>query len=125
MKTKLKKVKSKAPKLWSLTKTDAEFSKFIRARDGKCMRCGSLEGLTCSHFWVRQHKSVRFDPDNCIALCWPCHSFHFEKEKQGAYRDFMLNWLGTAKYNILEKKARSSYPQRDAIMDCMSMLGFK
>ena len=116
-----KRVKSK---LWSLKKADDEFSKWIRERDGQCMRCGSKKYLTCSHFWARQHKGTRFDPKNCITLCWmPCHKYHFEKEKQGDYREFMLTWLGEKEYKALEKRARRVYPQTRAIMDCMELLG--
>jgi len=112
--------------LWSLKRADDEFSKYIRERDKRCMRCKRVEDfkkLTCSHFWVRQHKGTRFDPENCIALCWPCHAFHFEKEKQGAYRDYMIRWLGQEKYDQLAKKASNTYPQSRAIIDCMTMLG--
>lgn len=116
-----KKTKSR---IWSVKKADAEFSKFIRERDGKCARCGTTKNLTCSHFWPRQHKSTRFDPKNCVAVCWmPCHKYHWEKEKQGAYRDFMLNWLGEEEYELLRIRARSIYPQSSAIIDCMKLLG--
>lgn len=111
-------------KLWSLTKADQEFSKWIRKRDGKCVRCGSTEYLTCSHFWARQHKATRFDPENCVTLCWmPCHKYHWEKEKQGAYRDFMLSWLGEERYTALEARSKATYPQIDAIRGCMILLG--
>lgn len=116
-------------KIWSLKKADDKFSEFVRARDGKCMRCGkprsSDNPLTCSHFWVRQHKATRFDPKNCVAACWmPCHKYYWEKEKQGAYRDYMLSWLGKKEYDALEQRARSTYPQSQAIIDLMEMLGY-
>lgn len=117
-------------KLWSLKKADEEFSLWIRKRDKwRCKRCfkqweEGVGGLTDSHFWNRQHKGTRFDPENNDAICWfPCHAYHFEKEKQGEYRDFKLRQLGTRKYNALEKRARSIYPQDKAIMDCMRLLG--
>jgi len=117
----------KKPKFWSIKKADDQFSLYIRERDGKCMRCGKLRDksnpLTCSHFWARQHKATRFDPENCVSLCWmPCHKYHWEKEKQGDYRDFMLRWLGQDRYNQLEKRARSTKPQLDAIIECMWLL---
>lgn len=116
------------PKLWSLKKADTEFSLFIRERDRKCMRCGKKKGpdnpLTCSHFWNRQHKGTRFDPENNDAVCWmPCHKYHWEKEKQGDYRDFKVRQLGMARYQALEARARGTYPQDRAIMDCMVLLG--
>lgn len=111
-------------KLWSMKKADQEFSKFIRERDGNCQRCGTTENLTCSHFWGRSHKATRYDPNNCVAVCWmPCHKYHWEKEKQGDYRDFMISWLGEEEYAALERRARSSYPLVDAIRDVMVLLG--
>lgn len=52
----------------------------------------------------------------------PCHKYYWEKEKQGDYRDFMLTWLGKKRYDLLEKKARGTYPQSTAILDCMNLL---
>ena len=115
---------AKTLKIWTTKKADMEFSKWIRKRDGKCMRCGTINNLTCSHFWVRQHSSTRYDPDNCVAVCWmPCHKFHWEKEKHGDYRNFMIKRLGESGYKKLEVKARSTYPRSDAIRDCMKLLG--
>jgi len=106
-----------------MSKADEEFSKYIRARDGKCVRCGTVKNLTCSHFWARQHKATRYDPKNCVTLCWmPCHKYHWEKEKQGEYMDFMIQWLGPAGYMELEQRARSTKPLADAILECMQLL---
>lgn len=115
------------PKFWSIKKADDMFSLYIRERDGKCLRCGKLRSdtnpLTCSHFWARQHNAVRFDPENCVSLCWiPCHKYHWEKEKKTYYRDFMVRWLGEEKYMQLEKRARSIKPQLDAIIECMQLV---
>ena|SRR3990167_2926016 len=126
--------KRKESKIWSLKDADSRFSNYIKERDNfTCKRCGkifdsydglSMKNLTCSHFWARQHKGTRFDSKNCISLCWmPCHKYHFEKEKQGDYREFMLTWLGKTEYKELEKRARGVYPQTRAIMDCMELLG--
>lgn len=116
--------KQSKQKVWTTERADAEFSKWIRNRDKVCMRCGTTKNLTCSHFWVRQHSATRYDPDNCVAVCWmPCHKYHWEKEKHGDYRDFMLKRLGEEKYKELEKRARSIYPRYNAIVDCMKLLG--
>ena len=73
----MNKILSKKTTIWSTKKADIEFSKWIRKRDGKCMRCGTINNLTCSHFWVRQHSATRYNPDNCVAVCWmPCHKYH-------------------------------------------------
>ena len=111
------------PLIWSMKQADEKFSRWVRKRDGRCARCGTTKNLTCSHFWARQHKATRYDPENCVAVCWmPCHKYHWEKEKQGDYRDFMLKRLGKKGYDNLEKKARSIKPLSDAIVDCMRLL---
>lgn len=116
--------KLRKPKIWTTKKADTEFSKWIRERDGKCKRCGTIKNLTCSHFWVRQHSATRYDPKNCVSVCWmPCHKYHWEKEKHGDYMRFMLSWLGEEEYKKLEDRARSTYPRDDAIRDCMKLLG--
>ncbi len=118
------------PKIWSMKTADDEFSLFIRERDGwKCVRCGRQfevgeRGLTDSHFWGRAHKGTRYDPLNNDAICWfPCHAFHWEKEKQGEYRDFKLKQLGEVEYAAMERRARNTYPLSDAIIGCMLLLG--
>jgi hypothetical protein len=104
-------------KLWGTTKADKEFSKMIRARDRCCQRCGSTTNLQCSHFWSRNHSSVRYDVENCITLCAGCHYFKWETEKQGAYRDFMLSKLGELGYAELRERAMKLKSRRDAIKE--------
>ncbi len=113
-----------------MKKADDEFSLWIRNRDNwKCVRCGKQfevgeGGLTDSHFWGRGHKGTRYDPLNNDAICWfPCHAFHWEKEKQGEYRDFKLKQLGKKRYQQMEAKARGTYPLVNAIIECMKLLG--
>lgn len=63
---------------------DQAFSQYIRLRDKKCMRCGSLvrfndKGLPvshqASHFQGRRKEATRFDPLNVDTLCGGCHSY--------------------------------------------------
>jgi hypothetical protein len=67
-----------------LDQADSAFSKWVRLRDMKCMRCGSLVQLNAkglpvshqnSHFQGRGKENTRFDPDNCDTLCGGCHSY--------------------------------------------------
>ena len=110
-------------RIWTMKKADTEFSIFIRKRDGKCARCGTTKNLTNSHFWARQHKGTRYDPKNCVAICWfPCHAYYWEKEKQGDYRDFMIEWLGMDEYTKLEMRARRVKPLSEAIIEVMQLL---
>lgn len=104
------------PKL--VKELDAMISALVLKRANyTCVRCGKhyspnkngkYIGLTCSHYWDRQYKSVRFELDNLDALCWmPCHKQKWEHDKQGEYRDYMLRKLGNEGYDRLEVKARS------------------
>ena len=114
--------------IWSSAKADREFSLHIRARDGKCMRCGRKPpdiNLQCSHFWHRGHSATRYDPKNCIALCAGCHLYKWEVEKQGEYRDFMVRWLGQTEYDLLKKRAQSTVKRSDAILQLMKLLNGK
>lgn len=64
---------------------DKIFSKYIRVRDGRCVRCKregeydkqglQIKGLQNSHFWGRKNESTRFDPENCDSLCYGCHQY--------------------------------------------------
>ncbi len=88
---------------------DSLFSKLIRARDGRCVFCGRVEGkLECSHFWGRGNKRTRFDPLNCDTLCFQCHSKN-EGNKQGFYRTWKMKQLGLTEYDALERRARSIF----------------
>ncbi len=120
----LQKLKVKKQKLWSSKKADIEFSKWIRVRDGKCLRCKTTQNLTNSHFWSRNKSALRYEPDNCITLCaWKCHIYGWEKEKQGAYRDFMIERLGEPRYEELKKMYyQSKMSRREAIINCMKLL---
>lgn len=119
-------MRTKKPKLWSSTKADTLFSKWIRERDGKCIRCQRKDGiLQCSHFWSRGNSAVRYLPENCDALCYPCHYGNaqgWEYNKQGSYRDFKISQLGIKKYTELEHQAKSVVKRSDAIIHLMSWL---
>lgn len=105
-------------KVWGTPYADSLFSLFIRKRDGKCLRCGTKDNLTNSHYWRRGHSGTRFDPENCIALCQDCHSL-WENLKNDTYQQFMLDWLGKERYDALEKRARTFMKRRDAVIKFM------
>lgn len=115
----------------AMKKADAQFSLQIRTRDGKCLfpgcKVANLEKLQCSHYHGRAVKSTRFDPDNCITLCWPHHfkskDLGFEYQKQtkekhgfdGQYTIFMRKWLGEEEFSKLNARAALHVKQRTAI----------
>lgn len=93
-------------------KADSLFSKYIRERDNwTCLRCGkqhdkASRNFGVSHYFGRRKESVRFDPDNCISLCnIPCHQLWGHGEEREQYKEFMINWLGEYRFNLLKIRA--------------------
>ena len=63
---------------------DEWFSKFVRLRDGECLRChspvqfnskGDPISHQMSHFQGRRKEATRFDPENGDTLCGGCHQY--------------------------------------------------
>lgn len=52
-----------------------EWSNGVRLRDGKCLKCGSEEKLHAHHIkpW-KASEDLRFDINNGMTLCQPCHA---------------------------------------------------
>lgn len=109
-------------KLWSIKKTDIEFSKWLRNSRGKCEYCGTTEGLTCSHYIGRREYATRWDPKNCDSFCFSCHSI-LESRKQYAYRNWKIATMGEEAHALLEVKKHSAYKGvSEAIYETMQML---
>lgn len=97
------------------TSGDAAFSDWVRERDDwTCQKCGAEfekphAGLHNSHFFSRGKKATRFEPDNCVALCFKCHN-HFTAEDQfrggpmltQEHKEFVLRRIGQERLNRLE-----------------------
>ena len=60
-------------------KLDVIFSKVIRARDKRCLKCGKRESLQCAHLASRTHLAGRYDELNAITLCVGCHLYWAHK----------------------------------------------
>lgn len=88
---------------------DTAFSNYIRARDKwTCQRCSTVyapptSALHCSHFYSRGKWSTRYDPDNCIALCYGCH--RYLDKHIGEYEDYKYQQLGQARFDGLTVRA--------------------
>lgn len=106
-----------------IQEADSKFSKIIIARDGKCLNCGSPYFLSCSHFHGRSNYAVRWDPDNCITLCLPCHEV-WESKKQGIYADFMETWLGRQRFLLLNQRAAMKIPKEGALAMAMQYIKY-
>jgi len=59
-----------------VAKLDRVFSKYIRARDKRCVICGRTDKLTCGHLFSRVAYSTRWEPDNAFCQCTGCNLSH-------------------------------------------------
>lgn len=106
-----------------IDKADQLFSKWIRTRDKwTCQRCKTKyqensQGLHCSHFYGRRNESTRFEPDNCIALCYGCHKY-FDETNREAYREFKLNQLGQKRFDTLKVQV-NTYKKKDRKLEAI------
>ena len=90
---------------------DRLFSKYIRVRDKCCQVCGqSNKRLEAAHIFGRGQKSVRFDPENCWAMCGgpnqsSCHRY------MDLHTTEKMEWcrkkIGDERFNRLSVRART------------------
>lgn len=106
---------------------DRLFSLWIRARDGRCQRCGTTRDLDCSHHITRERLAVRYSPDNACAHCRGCHVFlthhgalhvewiigHIGAE---AYDDLMDRAYGSRDENGVRHQTESNRPDYGAVI---------
>ncbi|MFZ2152257.1 MAG: hypothetical protein WAV09_04075 [Minisyncoccia bacterium] len=121
--------------IWTMDKADAMFSKWIRARDGRCMYPGckrkydtDVVHMQNSHFYSRAEWATRYDPENCDTAHPGCHMFHWEGTKNTGYMQFKKEQLGTRRFNAMKKRVDDSKKfgaytsHRDRIFQCMEFL---
>jgi hypothetical protein len=91
---------------------DSLFSRFIRARDKRCQRCGSpveFKGKIpvshqCSHFYTRGKWATRFDEINCCCLCYACHHL-WGGDHREQYKDYMIRRWGSEAFDTLTRRS--------------------
>ena len=88
---------------------DIVFSKLIRERaNWTCERCGKYypeglrQGLDCSHFYGRRHRSTRWHPDNAFAHCRGCHQYL--GSNPAIFAEFTRAALGDTRYDWLRER---------------------
>jgi hypothetical protein len=93
----------KKPKKSLEDKADSLWSGLVIERDWNCRKCSAKINLSAHHIRVRQHKSTKYDIDNGITLCWPCHSL--QKYRPQAFHDLVIDIIGQAKYDELRERS--------------------
>jgi hypothetical protein len=86
---------------WLIAELDRLTSLIVRKRDRRCVTCGSLQSLQCSHFYSRRYLAIRFDLRNCNAMCSACNRRH-NRDRQ-PYEKYMLKAYGLAVIAELDK----------------------
>jgi len=101
---------------------DTLFSKFIRLRAMKlvhgCERCLSwkedYKGLQCSHFFGRAKKSLRWDEDNAVGLCFGCHQYLGSHPHE--HLEWFVSHLGEERFEMLLGRVRTlQKPDKDLV----------
>ena len=88
--------KKRSPREILRDKAWATFSKWIRARDKRCVTCGGTNILQAGHRW---HGKLDFDEININAQCAGCN-----KWKQGnlsKYDDYLIGKYGIVGWSSL------------------------
>lgn len=105
-----------------IDKADKLFSLYIRTRDKwTCQRCGRkyeppTQALHNSHFQGRGKENTRFDPDNCVALCYGCHRYFTSHPAE--HYIWQVERLGQAKVDSLVLKS-NMYVKKDRKLQAM------
>jgi 5-methylcytosine-specific restriction endonuclease McrA len=73
---------------------------------GRCMKCGRATWLQVSHIEPKgQYPAMRWDIDNALPLCAPCHLFWWHKNPGEAYL-WSVEVLGQEKRDELSQRAK-------------------
>lgn len=88
--------KAKKPEPGSRRALKAELdtltSLIVRARDGRCVTCGTTESLECSHYFKRRFLATRWNLQNCNAQC--AHENEEHNSSPFRYRAYMVKLIG-------------------------------
>lgn len=79
-------------------------SQYVRARDGRCVRCGRTDGqLQCAHVFSRRYAATRTDERNAACLCATCHRYLTENPYEHVL--FFTAHLDPGEFQHLRDKA--------------------
>ncbi len=100
-----------------IDRADRYFSLYVRElADNTCERCGNQgESLQNSHYFGRANEATRFEPNNCMCLCYACHVRWGSTDRED-YREAMIKKLGEKGYKNLVIQS-NSYKKKDRKME--------
>lgn len=105
----------------TMRQLDRIYSIYIRKRDGVCVKCGTMDNLQCSHILPRTYQSVRWHPDNAIALCVKHHIYWWHKYPHEAVEWFDSIYPG--RYSKMRALAHNGAKvDRQATLDMLNQL---
>ena len=81
-------------------KLDTEWSAYVRGRDSKCQKCGGQGSVSAHHAFGRRHHATRWDVNNGVGLCYPCH-IHWAHRDPCSFAEWFKSHVGSEKYNAL------------------------
>lgn len=90
----------------AVKKLDDAFSLYIRARDERCVTCGSFDRPTCGHVFTSMAFSTRWDEENAYKQCWPCNFKH--EFDPYPLTEFTRKHLGQEKYDALHLRYQTT-----------------
>lgn len=94
-------------------KATALHSQYVRARDGRCVRCGGTTGqLQCAHVFSRRYAATRTDELNAVCLDAACHRYLTENPLE--HVSFFRAYLGDAVFFALKDKAYAGVGSRSS-----------
>ena len=99
-------MKPKSDRKKAVAYADKWFSLFIRARDGRCVTCGSSESLQCGHLFTRAAYSTRWDERNAFCQCAGCNLRH--EHDSSPLTAYYLSRFGEDAYHELHRKHKQT-----------------
>lgn len=92
------------------TRCDRLAARLVKDRAGwKCERCGKQNPpkLDWAHIFPRRHHNARWDLDNALALCRPCHTY--TGNHPATFTSWLMDWKGRDWLEALERKANCDW----------------
>jgi len=107
-----------------IRKLDKLFSLFIRKR-GYCQRCGKTTNLHTSHVLPKgKYPSLRFHPNNAIALCLYDHLYWWHKNPIEAAAWFSGVFPEQHAWALEQKKRPGKVPTKETVLQWWKEFGW-